>query len=127
MFKLPNTNSMLPFFRNNYRTDTGVHALHSTVHVDIEKRVGHQCKPEHITGALNKYFKNENLEIRILTTEHVPNTFHCRRNVVQRTYLYRLAVAKENYLPNSDQSSRRSQIFQKFMPIEEQFRCLYLL
>lgn len=109
------------------RTDAGVHALHTTVHVDIEKRTGHEIKPEHVTHALNKHFKKGNIEIRILNTEHVPDTFHCRYGVNQRTYLYRLAVSKKNYLPDTDSDSRQKQFLQKFIPIEEQFRCFYLL
>lgn len=95
--------------------------------MDIQKRTGHEAKPEHITHILNKHFKKENLGIRILSTEHVPDTFHCRRGVKHRTYLYRLAVSKENYVADTDQGSRQTQFFQKFIPIEEQFRCLHIL
>ncbi|GJQ71332.1 putative nucleic acid binding protein [Trypoxylus dichotomus] len=55
------------------RTDAGVHALHSTMHVDL-------------TGRNNRPYNP------------MPSTFHCRKNATSRTYMYRLVIVKADSL-----------------------------
>lgn len=75
-----------------FRTDAGVHAIHTTMHVDLETYESTCYSPKVITGRLNQYFNKNNIPIRILKTYLVPNNFKCRHNAIARTYLYRLGV-----------------------------------
>lgn len=127
------------------RTDAGVHALHSTVHVDLDGGNNRIIPANSITSALNHIFQVQNLPIHILNTENVPPTFHCRQSVKERKYMYRLAVAKEFYKPVDDGKKRkrkhrsllhigsneiesiRKASHRKFKPIEELDRCLFIL
>lgn len=103
----------------NYRTDTGVHALNSTFHVDLLRKSGLPYTTTGITTVLNKFFMKENLRIRIIESKQVPNNFHCRFNAKSRTYLYRLAVLKNQYIkyPN---------MYLYKIPIEEIDRCYFI-
>lgn len=106
------------------RTDSGVHALHSAVHVDLEHYSGQPMNTSQMTTAINRMFNKEQLPIRILKTRIVPDTFHCRFNAIGRTYLYRLAVIKNNkneVLPKLGDRKHNT-----YMPIEEIDRCLFL-
>ncbi|XP_026476667.1 tRNA pseudouridine synthase-like 1 [Ctenocephalides felis] len=102
------------------RTDTGVHALNTTCHFDLPKI--YNC--HYITVCLNSFFRKENDLIRAIRTRLVPPTFHCRFNALSRTYVYRLAILKQEYSLNN----YRPTILQYFVetPIEEQNRCIFI-
>lgn len=107
-----------------HRTDSGVHALHSTVHVDLQPRSGTPYHPNLITHALNQSFNRWSCDIQVLSTERVPSTFDARRHALNRTYLYRFAVSKEPY----DRSlSWNAALGTQFIPIEEHNRCYFIL
>lgn len=108
------------------RTDAGVHALHTTVHVDLQKPRGRIISAKHVTAALNRSFDKCCLPISILNTETVSPAFHCRFDVKERKYLYRLAIAKQHYQP-SEEENRNTAFHSKFKPVEELNRCLFLL
>ncbi|XP_052466279.1 tRNA pseudouridine synthase-like 1 isoform X3 [Carassius gibelio] len=72
------------------RTDTGVHALCNSAHVDIQRRGD---KPplleQDLVDALNFHLKAE--PIRITRAYRVHSDFHARYRAVSRTYVYRFA------------------------------------
>lgn len=105
------------------RTDSGVHALHSTVHVDLERSSGKPYDVHHITQRLNHSFTRNGLFIRILSTRHVPSTFHCRFSATERSYLYRVAIAKDFQVQEDLQKSAHRL---NFIPIEEINRCHFV-
>ncbi|XP_060766231.1 tRNA pseudouridine synthase-like 1 isoform X2 [Neoarius graeffei] len=82
------------------RTDTGVHALCNSAHLDIQRR---QDKPpfteQILTDALNFFLKPE--PIRITRVYRVQNDFHARYRATSRTYVYRLAtgICRHTELP----------------------------
>ncbi|KAJ8912933.1 hypothetical protein NQ315_017264 [Exocentrus adspersus] len=100
------------------RTDSGVHAINTTCHVDLHRRNGMEYDPRTLTICLNRYFNQETLPIRIISTHLVPETFHCRHNAVSRTYLYRLAIAKAK---TPDVAPK----YCNYVPIEEWGRCFF--
>nr|XP_022918176.1 tRNA pseudouridine synthase-like 1 isoform X2 [Onthophagus taurus] len=100
------------------RTDAGVHALHTTLHVDLTRPNNEPYDPKTITIQLNKKFSKSFLPIRILSTYLVPNTFHCRREALSRTYMYRLCVIKYNGLIRNT--------LDKLIPIEEHNRAYFI-
>ncbi|KAG9352733.1 hypothetical protein JZ751_017309 [Albula glossodonta] len=73
------------------RTDTGVHALCNSAHVDIQRKSG---KPPFtgpiLTEALNFHLKPE--PISVLGAYRVADTFHARYRALTRTYVYRLVT-----------------------------------
>ncbi|GAB0090803.1 tRNA pseudouridine synthase [Sergentomyia squamirostris] len=105
------------------RTDTGVHALQSTVHVDLHRPNNKPYDSNYITSRLNHCFSRDELYIRVLNTKRVPETFHCRFNAQSRTYLYRLAIARGFQVAEGlkQQGSRLN-----FIPIEEINRCYFI-
>lgn len=107
------------------RTDAGVHALHSTVHVDLVRRNGKLYHEAAVALVLNRYFFAERLPVRIHSAEHVPDTFHARFSAKSRTYLYRLAIAKPGIdLPS--ELTTYSVAHTKYIPIEEVDRCYFI-
>lgn len=105
------------------RTDKGVHALHSAVHVDLERQNGEIYDVKYLTALINRNLHNEGLPIRVLRADIVPDTFHCRYNAKSRTYLYRLAIAKDYYL---EEGYRGRANYINYVPIEEANRCWFL-
>lgn len=104
------------------RTDAGVHALNTTAHIDLELNSYPPHHPNEITQKLNNSLRYE--PIRILRTKLVDNTFSARRDAITRTYLYRLAVAKQ--LHSKEISIKHAQ-HTMFIPIEEYDRCYFML
>ncbi|KAI9587375.1 hypothetical protein GQX74_003221 [Glossina fuscipes] len=105
------------------RTDSGVHALHTAIHVDLQRCDNTPYDVQAITGVLNRTLNKQSLPIRILNTRIVPETFHCRYNALGRTYLYRIAVAKSNLVtPNGS----RNKNFEVYLPVEELDRCFFI-
>uniref|UniRef100_A0A182JTT6 tRNA pseudouridine synthase n=1 Tax=Anopheles christyi TaxID=43041 RepID=A0A182JTT6_9DIPT len=111
-----------PILKLSSRTDTGVHALHNTVHVDLQRPNGKPYDADRITKVLNRAFEKDAQSLRILSTMHVPLTFHARLCAKSRTYLYRLAVLKREY----SCTSGGQQPHARFIPIEEQDRCYFV-
>lgn len=105
------------------RTDKGVHALHSIVHVDLERRNGDLYDLNYLTSTVNRNLSNAGHAIRVLRTDVIPQNFHCRYNATSRTYLYRVAIAKR-YLVTEGYQGRASHI--NPVPIEEAQRCWFL-
>ncbi|KAH8301946.1 hypothetical protein KR044_001242, partial [Drosophila immigrans] len=112
------------------RTDAGVHALHSTIHVDLERSDGKPYDPTTLTGVLNRTLDKHKLAIRVLSTRRVADTFHCRYHATGRTYLYRVAVARNPAEAAPDEASNRSSLknksYEAFLPVDEIDRCYFL-
>ncbi|NXM76256.1 PUSL1 protein, partial [Serilophus lunatus] len=78
-------------FHISSRTDSGVHALCNSAHLDIQRAPG---KPhftgQQLTHSLNCHLRPE--PISILSAHRVASTFHARLQALSRTYIYRLLV-----------------------------------
>ncbi|XP_061306222.1 tRNA pseudouridine synthase-like 1 isoform X6 [Pezoporus flaviventris] len=78
-------------FHISSRTDTGVHALCNSAHLDIQRAPGKPAFEEkQLVHGLNRHLKPE--PIRILNAHRVPSTFHARFSALSRTYIYRLLM-----------------------------------
>jgi tRNA pseudouridine38-40 synthase len=67
------------------RTDTGVHALHQVVHIDLAR----EWRPEVVRDALNAHLVPE--PIAVTAARIAPEGFHARFSAKGRRYLYRIA------------------------------------
>jgi len=70
------------------RTDTGVHATHQVIHVDLEK----DWRPEVVRDALNAHLVPE--PIVVLEASVAPEGWHARFSARERRYLYRILNRK---------------------------------
>ncbi|KAM6236283.1 tRNA pseudouridine synthase-like 1 isoform 1-T1 [Spheniscus humboldti] len=78
------------------RTDTGVHALCNSAHLDIQRAPGKPAFSEkQLVYSLNYHLKPE--PIRILNAYRVTNSFHARFSALSRTYIYRLLMGCTHY------------------------------
>ena len=93
------------------RTDVGVHALHNTGTCDLlpGSNSGLYPSPRAVTKAANAYLGKKNFDIRVTRTLGVPASFHCRYDVLTRSYLFKLAI-----FPQHDQVI--DQRFHPFIP-----------
>jgi tRNA pseudouridine38-40 synthase len=66
------------------RTDTGVHAMHQVVHIDLSR----DWRPEVVRDALNAHLVPE--PIAIIAASLAPEGFHARFSASRRRYLYRI-------------------------------------
>jgi len=66
------------------RTDSGVHALAMTAHVDFTK----ELRPDKVRDALNYHLHDE--LVSVLDAEAVSDEWHARFDAIERAYLYRL-------------------------------------
>jgi len=66
------------------RTDTGVHALHQVVHIDLER----EWRPEVVRDALNAHLVPE--PIAVTAASLAAEGFHARFSAKGRRYLYRI-------------------------------------
>ena len=66
------------------RTDTGVHALHQVVHIDLAR----EWRPEVVRDALNAHLVPE--PIAVTAASLAPEGFHARFSATGRRYLYRI-------------------------------------
>jgi len=66
------------------RTDTGVHALHQVVHIDLAR----DWKPEVVRDAINAHLVPE--PIAVTAASLAPEDFHARFSAKARRYLYRI-------------------------------------
>ncbi|KAG8568968.1 hypothetical protein GDO81_014220 [Engystomops pustulosus] len=81
-------------FSISSRTDTGVHALCNSAHMDIERTPGKVPFSEAIlVKALNFHLQPE--PISILKAIRVSDDFHARFKAVSRTYFYRIVTGCE--------------------------------
>ncbi|XP_055320713.1 tRNA pseudouridine synthase-like 1 isoform X2 [Sitodiplosis mosellana] len=104
------------------RTDAGVHATNTTFHIDVNR--DSPLPPWVITKKLNLKLSALREQIRILKTVPVSSEFDSRRVATCRTYLYRFAVCKEPVPKGMNPKIYHSSMF---IPIEESFRCYFLL
>ncbi|CAL8340623.1 unnamed protein product [Merluccius merluccius] len=87
------------------RTDSGVHALSNSAHLDLRRR---NDKPpftaDVLLEALNYHLQSE--DIRITRVHRVPVHFHARFRAESRTYVYRVAlgVPHRSQLPLAEHS-----------------------
>ncbi|KAE8592992.1 hypothetical protein XENTR_v10018938 [Xenopus tropicalis] len=73
------------------RTDSGVHAICNSAHVDIQRANGKPPFTEDIlVQALNHHLQPE--PIRLLKAVRVCDNFHARHKALSRTYVYRVAA-----------------------------------
>ncbi|MCI5047955.1 MAG: tRNA pseudouridine(38-40) synthase TruA [Aquisalinus sp.] len=70
------------------RTDTGVHALGMTAHVDLEKSFA----PDRVRDALNHHLRPH--PVAVLSAEEVGDDFHARFSCFRRHYLYRITCRR---------------------------------
>ena len=66
------------------RTDSGVHALHQVVHIDLAK----DWRPEVVRDALNAHLVPE--PIAVIAASLAPEGFHDRFSAKRRRYVYRI-------------------------------------
>ncbi|WP_210485261.1 tRNA pseudouridine(38-40) synthase TruA [Microvirga antarctica] len=66
------------------RTDSGVHATHQVVHVDLEKA----WRADTVRDATNAYLKA--VPVAILSAEMVAGGFNARLSAIKRHYVYRI-------------------------------------
>ena len=66
------------------RTDSGVHALHQVVHIDLAK----DWRPEVVRDALNAHLVPE--PIAVIAASLAPEGFHARFSAKRRRYVYRI-------------------------------------
>ncbi|QFU17418.1 tRNA pseudouridine(38-40) synthase TruA [Microvirga thermotolerans] len=66
------------------RTDSGVHATHQVVHVDLAR----EWREDTVRDATNAHLRPR--PVAILSAMRVPDTFHARLSAVRRHYLYRI-------------------------------------
>ena len=94
------------------RTDVGVHALHNTGSCDLlpGPKSGMYPSPRAVTKAANSYLDKRNFDIRVTRTLGVPASFHCRYDVLNRSYLFKLAI-----FPQHDKVI--DQRFHPFIPV----------
>lgn len=71
------------------RTDAGVHAFAACAHFDTNSVIN----PNKIYAVLNRFLP---VDIRILTSEQVEQSFHARFSAVEKTYEYRFYVSPIN-------------------------------
>ncbi|XP_046754103.1 tRNA pseudouridine synthase A [Diprion similis] len=102
-----------PLFQASSRTDSGVHALSTTAHIDLIHPENESYNPLYIQQTLNKTFAKNDDEIRITSCYQVSTDFHARHSARNRSYLYRLMVPKK-------------QCYQA-LPISEMYRSFALL
>uniref|UniRef100_A0A182STZ3 tRNA pseudouridine synthase n=1 Tax=Anopheles maculatus TaxID=74869 RepID=A0A182STZ3_9DIPT len=89
----------------------------------MQRPNGKPYTTDRITQTLNRAFEKDGQSLRILSTVHVPLTFHARLCAKSRTYLYRLAVLKREHACDR---SRQHHPHTRFIPIEEHDRCYFL-
>lgn len=102
------------------RTDARVHALASTFQIDIPNDV--EVNTDEMMTELNEKLIHLKQSIRINDIEIINNEkFSAFRNVVSRSYLYRIAIQKKSEL-NTQVMNHNQALF----PIEEVDRCYFI-
>ncbi|XP_015598268.1 uncharacterized protein LOC107269194 isoform X2 [Cephus cinctus] len=88
-----------PFLTVSSRTDAGVHALHSSAHVELQNKYDVMYDSSSLIRWANRYFTRCGHDIRITSCVPVTHEFHARHCAKSRTYIYRFLVDK---LPGSN-------------------------
>ncbi|XP_076228004.1 tRNA pseudouridine synthase-like 1 isoform X2 [Nomia melanderi] len=83
-----------PKISTSSRTDTGVHALCNTAHVDIQNSCNGIYNPSIVCKDVNRYLTKCRHDIRLLEFVPVKETFHARHVATQRKYIYRFMIPK---------------------------------
>lgn len=94
------------------RTDIGVHSMCNLAHIDIKNKYDSIYYPNDTLKYVNRYFFDCHHNIRLLEFIPVKKTFHVRKFIHSRTYLYRFSVTK-----NKDEHR---------IPITEINRCFHI-
>ncbi|XP_075045845.1 tRNA pseudouridine synthase-like 1 isoform X2 [Mixophyes fleayi] len=82
-------------FSISSRTDSGVHALCNSAHVDIERASGKApFSADVLANGLNFHLNTE--PISVLKAVRVSHDFHARYKALSRTYLYRIVTGCKN-------------------------------
>eukprot|EP00062_Callorhinchus_milii_P016535 gi/632967942/ref/XP_007900262.1/ PREDICTED: tRNA pseudouridine synthase-like 1 isoform X2 [Callorhinchus milii] len=87
------------------RTDSGVHAMCNSAHLDIQRKEGMlPFSEEVLVGALNFHLKGQ--PISVLGVRRVAENFHARYRALSRTYVYRLVTGclRRSQLPVFEQN-----------------------
>ena len=66
------------------RTDTGVHAAHQVIHLDLDR----DWRVDTIRDAANAHLRPH--PVAVLSAEHVSGSFDARRTAIRRHYRYRI-------------------------------------
>lgn len=66
------------------RTDTGVHATHQVVHLDLSR----SWRPDTLRDAANAHLRPQ--PVAVLDAAEVPDSFHARTSAIRRHYVYRI-------------------------------------
>ncbi|CAG9326531.1 unnamed protein product [Blepharisma stoltei] len=83
--------------KGSSRTDTGVHAIYNTFHIDFKRNPQFgMIPPENLLIGLNRSFEKNNAGIKILEMREVPLDFHARFSAVSREYIYKLFIGPES-------------------------------
>lgn len=90
--------------------------------MDLERANGQPYDPKIITNLLNRNFYHTSNHIRVINSIIVPDTFHCRFSAKSRSYLYRIAVAKERIVTETNIKAH----YFRYVPIEEIDRCYFV-
>lgn len=69
------------------RTDTGVHATHQVVHVDLSRN----WRTDVVRDAINAHLKMQGDAVAVTSAEAVSDAFDARHTAVRRHYLYRIS------------------------------------
>lgn len=94
--------------------------MHNIFGVTVQPKNDNRIDPNEIIYSLNRKFAFKNIDLRANSIEPIENDFDIRGNVAFRTYLYRLAVLKNQY---KHIGMKNKAIFR---PLEEYNRCLYI-
>ena len=70
------------------RTDVGVHAINQGAHFDVDKKI-----TSNDLALINESLKGE---IIINKIKRVPDDFHASFNAVEKTYMYKIYLGKDN-------------------------------
>lgn len=69
------------------RTDTGVHATHQVVHVDLTR----DWRTDVVRDAINAHLKMQGDAVAVTSADLVTNAFDARHTAIRRHYLYRIS------------------------------------
>lgn len=72
------------------RTDTGVHAFHQVVHVDLTREWPENTVRNAVNACLRDRAKGRDAYVAVLSAHSVHSSFHARLSAVRRHYMYRI-------------------------------------
>lgn len=104
------------------RTDKGVHALMNCYTLPL---MDFNLTTEKFKRLTNENLIRKNHEISVNECLLVPNTFHPRKSVIAREYIYRIAVSKNTRLNNLAKITQPAELIH-LLPATELYRTLPL-